>query len=81
MEQINEARKAAEITLGFPIPEEVADEVLAFAKRKCTVSGQPDSYLPLLYENELTDFFMRAAINQRGGMNRVYGARDARALA
>ena len=81
MDQIREARKAAEKTLGFSVPDEVADEVLAYAKRKCSVSGKPDSYLPLLYENELTDYFMRKAINLRGGKNHVHGTRTTGATA
>ena len=65
--EIEKARASAEQMLGFSILDEVADEVLAYAKRKCAASGKPESYLPLLYENELTDHFMRLAINQRGG--------------
>ena len=32
------------------------------------MNRKPDSYLPLLYENELTDYYMRLEINVRGGM-------------
>lgn len=71
MSQIEAARAAAEETLGFSISDETADKILAYAKRKCSVSGKPESYLPLLYENELTDHFMRMAINMRGEMNYV----------
>ena len=45
--------------------------MLTYAKRKCELNHKPDEYLPLLYENELTDYFMRLAINLRGEMNRV----------
>ena len=69
--EILKARVAAEDTLGFAIDDEIADEVLAHSKRKCELNHKPDSYLPLLYENELTDYFMRLAINLRGEMNRV----------
>ncbi len=62
---------AAEDTLGFASDDETAEEVRAYAKRKCELNHKPDSYLPLLYENELTDYFMRLAINLRGEMNRV----------
>ena len=75
------AREEAEEMLGFSIPDEVADEVLAYAKRKCSVCGKPASYLPLLYENELTDYFMRLAINLRGGANDVRRLQTAGALA
>lgn len=65
---VNAARAVAEKTLGFHIPEYVAEEVLAHTKRKCALNRKPDSYLPLLYENELTDYYMRLEINVRGGM-------------
>lgn len=65
---VNAARTAAEKTLGYRIPEHVAEEVLAHTKRKCALNRKPDSYLPLLYENEMTDYYMRLEINVRGGM-------------
>lgn len=68
-QEIRAAREAAEAELGFNIPDEVADKVLAYAKRKCSVIGKPESYLPLLFQNELADYFMRLAINLRGGRN------------
>ena len=71
IEPIRAARAAAERTLGFSIPDAVADEVLAYAKRKCRMVKKPESYLPLLYENELTDYFARLEINLRGGMTLV----------
>lgn len=69
--EILKAREAAERTLGFAIDDETAEEVLAYAKRKCELNHKPDDYLPLLYENELTDYFMRLTINLRGEMNYV----------
>ena len=74
-ETVDTARAAAEKTLGFRIPDHVAEEVLAHTKRKCALNRKPDSYLPLLYENELTDYYMRLAINLRGGMSNVYDLR------
>lgn len=70
-QKILEARQSAERTLGFTIDDDVAEEVLAYAKRKCELNHKPDDYLPLLYENELTDYFMRLYINLRGEMNHV----------
>ena len=69
--EILKARESAERTLGFAIDDETAEEVLDYAKRKCELNHKPNEYLPLLYENELTDYFMRLAINLRGEMNRV----------
>ena len=76
-ETVNAARAAAEKKLGFLISEEIAEEVLEHSKRKSALNNKPDSYLPLLYENELTDYYMRLAINLRGGMFDVH---DLRAL-
>lgn len=70
-QKILEARQSAERTLCFSIDDDVADEVLAYAKRKCELNRKPDDYLPLLYENELTDYFMRLYINLRGELNHV----------
>lgn len=69
--EIREARALAEKRLGFEIPDEVAEEVLQYADRKRRLNNKPESYLPLLYENELRDHFMRLAITMRGEMNRV----------
>ena len=81
MSQIEAAKASAEETLGFLIPEDIAREVLEYAKRKRFVAGKPESYLPLLYENELTDYFMRLEINLRGEINYVRNLQPARALA
>lgn len=81
MSAIEKARAAVEATLGISIPDSVAQEVLAYAKRKCEVARKPDDYLPLLYENELTDFFMRLEINLRGEMNGARLLQGAGALA
>lgn len=70
-ENIASARVAAEIKLGFCIPDNIAEEVLGYTKRKCELNGKLESYLPLLYENELTDYYVRLAINLRGVMSNV----------
>jgi len=71
MTEVIEARRSAERTLGFAIDDDVAEKVLAYAKRKCEVNRKPDDYLPLLYEDELRDYFMRLNINLRGEQNHV----------
>ncbi len=55
-----------EAKLGVKIPAETANEVLEYTMRKLRVIGRPESYLPVLYENELRDYFMRTAINLKG---------------
>lgn len=72
------AREAAEETLGFRIPEVVATSILWYARRKCELAEESESYLPLLYESELTDHYMRLAINQRGEKLREQRMHEAR---
>lgn len=48
-DKLAEARQAAETSLGFKIPEVVATSILWYARRKCELAGEPESYLPLLY--------------------------------
>lgn len=69
--ELLKAKESAERTLGFSIDDKTAEEVLAYAKRKCEINRKQESYLPLLYENELTDRYMKLAITLRGEMNRV----------
>lgn len=77
-DKLTEARKAAESSLGFKIPDVVATSILWYARRKCSFAGQPESYLPLLYETELTDHYMRLEINQKGEKQREQRIREAR---
>lgn len=77
-DKLTAAREAAEETLGFRIPEVVATSILWYARRKCELAGEPESYLPLLYETELTDYYMRLAINLKGEKQREQRMREAR---
>ena len=77
-DKLTAAREAAEETLGFRIPEVVATSILWYARRKCELAGEPESYLPLLYESELTDYYMRLAINLKGEKQREQRMREAR---
>lgn len=65
MYKLKEAICNAEQILGFHITGDVAAEVLMYSIKKCKVTGRDSSYLPLLFETELLDFHMRAAINAR----------------
>ena len=67
-DKLAEARQAAE----------TATSVLWYARRKCELAEQPESYLPLLYETELTDYYMRLAINLKGEKQREQRMREAR---
>ena len=64
--KLKNVRKAVEAYIGGKIPDAVASEVLDYAKRKCMATGKPSSYLPILYEDELLDFFRRTQINMMG---------------
>ena len=63
MKEIREAILRAEKELGFEIAGEDADEVLMYSVQKCKAIKKDMSYLPILYENELRDYFFRLAIN------------------
>lgn len=74
-DKLAEARQAAETSLGFKIPDVVATSVLWYARRKCELAEQPESFL---YETELTDYYMRLAINLKGEKQREQRMREAR---
>ena len=69
MYKLKEAIINAEQILGFHITGDVAAEVLMYSIRKCKCIGKDYSYLPLLFETELLDFHMRAAINAMSERN------------
>lgn len=48
-------------------------EIARHTVRKAELTGQDESYVPILFENELRDFVMRKCINVMGGMENVHG--------
>lgn len=44
-------------------------DIMIYTIRKCELNGKDETYLPLLFENELRDHVMREQINLRGRMN------------
>ena len=66
--ELLEAKQAAEEHIGFEIPDDVAWQVLNYSIRKCEVNGKGADYLPILFENELHDYYTRLAINLKGAM-------------
>ena len=56
--------------IGYIFSAQEVRKVLAYTKRKCEINGKGDSYVPILFENELRDYVMRAEINRLGEMNR-----------
>lgn len=71
VEKIIAAIEAAEKKMGRQISERVWLEVLWHSMRKCKAVGKDDDYLPILFENELHDYFMRQEINANGGFGYV----------
>jgi hypothetical protein len=65
------AIEAAEKKLGFRIPEGVWLDVLHCSYQKLTHIKKPVDYLPILFQNELTDYYARLEINLKGVVNHV----------
>ena len=65
---LEKAKMAAEDKLGFEIPGSVAGKVLDYAVRKCVANGKDADYLPILFENELRDYYTRLFITLKGVM-------------
>lgn len=69
--ELIKAIEAAEQQLGTRIPEAVWLEVLEHSYRKLEYIKKPVEYLPILFQNELTDYYMRLEINLKGAVNYV----------
>lgn len=72
IEEIRDALRLAQEKIGFDVPADVAVAVYSYAIRKCLHSGKDSSYIAVLFETELVDYFTRLAININGGANHVY---------
>lgn len=59
-----------QIRTGYIFGFEELTEVMALTIRKCDLNGKGDEYIPILFENELSDYLMRLSINAKGEMNR-----------
>ena len=71
LEKLIAAKEDAEARLGFDIPGNVVAEVLEYTIRKCEANGKGEDYLPLLFKDELKDYYMRMEINAKGSENHV----------
>lgn len=56
--------------IGYIFSAQEVRKVLAYTKHKCEINGKGDSYVPILFENELRDHVMRLTINTMGEINR-----------
>ncbi len=52
--------------LNLTLEPEVIREVLGYTVRKAKIAGQDESYIPLLFEDELRNFAIRNAVNFLG---------------
>lgn len=62
--------KQVENKTGYIFEENEVREVFAYTLRKCEINGKGADYVPILFENELRDYLMRAYINLKGEKNR-----------
>lgn len=74
IEKIVAAIESAERKLNKQIPETVWFDVLMYSMRKCMVVGKEEAYLPILFENELLDHYMRQEFTGKGGCSYVQHA-------
>lgn len=68
LKRIAEFRKIAEAVLGFSVPDSVVEDTLNYSVEKLQYirQRQPEykhTYLPLLFENEIRDYYMRTGIS------------------
>lgn len=68
--EIRKALRTAEAMTGWTFSADDAYLILKHSERKAALCGKDDSYIPLLYENELVDFVMREKVNRAGEANR-----------
>ena len=76
---IAEARRSAEEKIGRKVDDFNAEKTLEYAKMKLMANGMPEEYLPILYENELLDWYTRLTINLRGAIQGGTDSRNVRA--
>ena len=67
----------AERVVGLRFDIEELYKIIKHTIRKCDLNGKDETYLPILFENELRDYQMRSQINAIGRMN--YELHNARA--
>lgn len=65
-EEIKRAINAAEKQIGFKVLDFELENIMAYCKRKLAYIRKDESYLPLLLETEIVDYFTAMAINLRG---------------
>ena len=69
--EIRESLNRVQEKIGFEVPTDIALAVYDYTGRKCKCNGKGESYIPILFETELVDYFTRLAINMDGGLAHV----------
>lgn len=65
-EQISNILMNVQNDLNYDFGVEEIVEIMGYTVRKCHVNGEGESYIPILFENELYDYVARKKINERG---------------
>ena len=65
-EEIKRAISEAEQRIGFSVPAFELAEIMDYCVRKLAYIRKDESYLPLLLETEIFDYYARMSINLRG---------------
>lgn len=68
-DEIQSIASGVEEKLGWVFTPEEVEDVLKYTVRKATLNHKGEDYIPILFENELRDSVMRAAINYMGRKN------------
>ena len=63
--EITEARRFVEARMGLEAPDPLVEEAVKLTEQKIRGKGLPESYAPLLLEDEIVEACFRAAINGR----------------
>lgn len=68
-EEVQKIVLGVEENLGWEFTEKEVEDVLKYTIRKAELNHKDDSYIPILFENELRDAVMREVINYMGRGN------------
>lgn len=69
-DEFDDIVKQVEDKTGYIFDDSEVRDVFAYTLRKCEINKKGPDYVPILFENELRDYLMRAHINMRGEQNR-----------
>lgn len=73
MEKYEGIRKELEKE-GYKLPDDTFRTLLEYTRRKATISGQDESYLPVLLLDVVKEYFFRTAISAAGMLLMLEGS-------